>query len=299
MAITDYIFQEETVIKQNFGQWLVDKMVAAGWQQISSNPPTGPTDTSVTKFYMMRTTRPSDGLEALVGINDGALRTNVTSGAGTNIGFDLFLDYTPGAPGTVGTSSRPISAAGYIGSSLVTTTSTPRIFKILPNVSFPLDTPLSVRFVITRTNVTIIARLPTFYNAAGTVIFLGLPDTFLDEKPTGASMVFSTNTNGASNDQPMVCDTPLGVASSTVFYEATGEVLNVFKSPDQSGRFPLFPIYVGDNNTGIRHMVPSIYAMGSGGVLDRDIIQVGGMNFEVAVTSASLTGVGNTFAYRI
>lgn len=299
MAITDYIFQEETVIKQNFGQWLVDKMVAAGWQQISSNPPSGPTDTATNKFYMMKTTRPSDGLEAIVGINDGALRTNITSGAGTTIGFDLFLDYTPGAPGTVGTSSRPITAANYIGSSLVSTTSTPRIFKIAPPVSFPLETPLSVRFAITRTNVTLIVRLPSFYNIAGTVIFLGLPDTFLDEKPSGASVVFSTSTNGNTNDQPMVCDTPLGVTSSTVFYEATGEVLNVFKSPDQSGRFPLFPIYVGDTNTGIRHMVPSLYAMGSGGVLDRDIIQVGGMNFEVVVTAATLVGVGNTFAYRI
>lgn len=299
MAITDYIFQEETVLKHNFGQWLVDKMVAAGWQQISSNPPSGPSDTSHTKFYMMKTTRPSDGLEAIIGFNDAALRTSSTGGTSTNFGMDLFLDYTPGAPGTNGTSTRTLTGASAIGSTPATSTNYVRIFKIAPSVAIPIDTPLSVRFVITRTNVTLITRLPSFYNQAGAVVFFGLPDTFLDEKPTGASMVFSTSTNGASNDQPVLCDTPLGVPSNSFIYEATAEVLNVFKSPDQSGRFPLFPIYVGDTNTGIRHMVPSLYAMGSGGVIDRDIIQVGGMNFEVIVAAASLTGVGNTFAYRI
>lgn len=299
MAVIDYVFQEETVLKKDFGSWLVGKMVAAGWQQISSNPPSGPDDTSTTKFYMMKTNRPSDGLEAIVGFNDGALRTSASGGLSTNIGIDLFLDYTPGAPGTNGTSTRALSGAGAIASSPAITTNYIRIFKIAPAIIMPIDTPLSVRFVITRANVTLIVRLPSFYNQAGAVVFFGLPDTFLDEKPTGGSMVFSTSTNGNSNDQPIVCDTPLGISSNTFIYEATGEVLNVFKSPDQSGRFPLFPIYVGDNNTGIRHMAPSIYAMASGGVLDRDIIQAGGMNFEVVVTAASLLGVGNTFAYRI
>ncbi|QUP88737.1 hypothetical protein KD909_15010 (plasmid) [Exiguobacterium sp. PFWT01] len=298
MAITDYIFQEETVIKQNFGQWLVDKMVAAGWQQISSNPPSGPTDTAVNKFYMMKTTRPSDGLEAYIGINDGALRTS-TNGSYNNLGINLMPDYTPGAPGTNGTSSRTLTGNGWITTNTSTTTSFSNIFKIATTVALPLDTPLSIRFVISRTNVTLIVRVPSFYNVAGCVLFFGLPDTFLDEKPSSASVVFSTLTNGATNDSPMVSDTPLGVATSSNMYEANGEVLNVFKSPDQSGRFPLFPIYIGDTNTGIRHMVPSLYAMGTGGVLDRDIIQVGGMNFEVVVTAASLTGVGNTFAYRI
>lgn len=298
MAITDYIFQEETVLKQNFGQWLVDKMVAAGWQQISSNPPTGPSDSSTSKFYMMKTIRPSDGLEAYVGLNDGALRTS-TSSIHNNIGINLMPDYTPGAPGTNGTSSRPISGNGWITTSPATSSSFSNMFKIASTISLPLDTPLSVRFSITKTNVTIIIRTPSFYNSAGNLLFFGLPDTFLDEKVSSACMVFCTLTNGSPNDQPLLCDTPLGVASSINMYEVNGEVLNVFKSPDQSGRFPLVPIYVGDSNTGIRCMTPSIYAMGTGGVLDRDIIQVGGMNFEVVVTSGSLVGVGNTFAYRI
>lgn len=298
MAVIDYIYQEETVLKKDFGQWLVDKMVAAGWQQIGSNAPSGPDDTSTTKFYVMKTTRPSDGLEAYITLNDGALRTSTTSSY-NNIGINLLTDYTPGAPGTVGTSSRPLTGNGWPSTSPLTTSTFSNMFKIAPVVTLPLDTPLSIRFAITQFNVTLIVRTPPYYNAAGQVIFLGLPDTFLDEKVSSAAMLFSTQTNGSPNDQPMICDTPAGIATSVNMYEATGEVLNVFKSPDQSGRFPLFPIYVGDNNTGIRHMTPSIYAMGSGGVLDRDIIQAGGMNFEVAVTAATLTGVGNTFAYRI
>lgn len=298
MAVIDYVFQEETVQKQNFGQWLIDKMVAAGWQQVSSNPPSGPSDSNTSKFYMMRATRPSDGLEAYVGLNDGALRT-VATGNSTNILIDLMTDYVPGAPGTVGTSSRVLTGNNSISMSPEGSTAFVVAYKIGPVVSLPLDTPLSVRFAITRTNVTLIIRTPSFYNVSGAVLFFGIPDTLIDEKTTSGSMVFSTSTNGTANDQPVVCDTPLGVATRTKMYEVTGEVLNVFKSPDHSGRFPLFPIYAGDTSTGIRHMVPSIYAMGSGGVLDRDIIQAGGMNFEVAVTASSLTGVGNTFAYRI
>lgn len=297
MPVSDYIFQEETVLKQNFGSWLVDKMVAAGWQQISSNPPTGPSDTSTSKFYMMKTTRPSDGLEAFIGINDGALRANNSSLSHT-INLESFTDYTPGAPGSNGTSSRSISGGGFLlNFSTSTHTAGYRICGGAP--ALPLDTPLSVRFVITKTNVTLIIRIPSFYNIAGSVIFFGIPDTFIEEKVTSAALIFSSITNGSTNDQPLVCDTPRGVASVSRMYEAPGEVLNVFKSPDNSGRFPLVPIYVGDSSTGIRHMAPSVYAMGSGGVLDRDIIQVGGMNFEVMVSASSLPGVGNTFAYRI
>lgn len=298
MAVIDYVFQEETVLKKDFGSWLVGKMVAAGWQQIGSNPPSGPDDTLTSKFYMMKTTRPSDGLEAYIAINDGALRTS-TSGVHNNIGINLMTDYTPGAPGTVGTSSRTLTGNGWATTNPATTSTFSNIFKIAPVVVLPLDTPLSIRFVITRSNVTLVVRTPSFYNASGAVLFIGLPDTFLDEKTSSAAIVFSTITNGTNNDQPLVCDTPAGVATLANMYESNGEVLNVFKSPDQSGRFPLFPIYVGDANTGIRSMTPSIYAMGSGGVLDRDIIQAGGMNFEVIVASASLAGVGNTFAYRI
>lgn len=298
MAVIDYIFQEETVTKQNFGSWLINKMQAAGWQQVGSNPPTSLTDATTSRFYMMKTTRPSDGLEAFVGINESMIRTN-TSTLSSIINLELFTDYTPGAPGAAGTSSRSIVGTGLL--TQFTTTSHTSGFRICGggNVSLPLDTPLAVRFCITRTTVTLFTRPPSFYNVAGALLSFGIPDTFIDEKVTSSSILFGTNSNGTSNDSPLVCDTPAGVAGVSRMYEVTGQTLTAMKSPDQSGRFPLFPIYLGDSNTGIRCLIPSVYTLPTTGILDRDIIQVSGMNFEVMVADTTLVGVGRAFAVRI
>ncbi|WP_218274905.1 hypothetical protein, partial [Pseudomonas sp. GP01-A3] len=77
---------------------------------------------------------------------------------------------------------------------------------------------------------------------------------------------------------PIAVDTPLGVATLTDMYEILGYWIAPPKSPDASGQFSLMPGYTGDANTGLRHRIPSFFLLANGGVLDKDIIQVNGMN---------------------
>lgn len=294
MAVTDYIFQEETVEKRNFGAWLVAKMVAAGWQQVGSNPPTALGD-PVSKFYMMKTKRDADNAEAYVGINDYNLRTGASSYAAMwNI--DLFTDYTPGAAGTQGTSSRGFTRVNAHSNNA---TSSYVLFGSTTGVC-PIDTPLTIRFCITKTNVTLMVRPPSSLNTAGQMIFFGLPDFLQKEKVAGGSMIWGTGSGGSANDGPLTCDTTPGTSSVAAMFEAVGRWFDPQKSPDAAGQFPLMPFFVGGSDTGLRHRVPSCFVLKSGGILDRDIIQVNGMNFEIMLAASNLGDVvTNVFAYRI
>jgi hypothetical protein len=295
MAVTDYIFQEETVEKRNLGTWLVAKMVAAGWQQVGSNPPTAVTDPG-TKFYVMKTKRDSDNAEVYIALNDVYLRT-INGTYSSLLHLDLWTDYTPGAAGTNGTTTRGVARA--ISPLAVPPTT---FFPFGYSGAFPLDTLLSVRFCITKTNVTLFTRPPSTTNLAGQMLFFGLPDFLQKEKPASGGLIYSSGSFNAGNDQPLVCDTTLGTPSVSVMYERTAFWLDPQKSPDASGQFPLMPVFVGGTDTGLRHRIPSFFLLRDGGILDRDIIQVNGMNFEIMVSHSSFgsdVGSVRTTAYRI
>jgi len=294
MAVTDYIFQEETVEKRNFGAWLVAKMVAAGWQQVGSNPPTALND-PVSKFYVMKTKRDADNAEAYIGLQDFNFRNN-TSSYSLVLNIELLNDYTPGTAGTAGTSTRTLSRMTVNPSNGIGTYGLAGI----NTAAYPLDTPLSIRFCITKTNVTLFVRLPSTYNLSGQMLFFGLPDFLQKEKVAGGSVCWGTGSAGAGNDGPIVCDSTPGTPANTIMSEATGRWLDPQKSPDAAGQFPLVPFFVGGTDTGMRHRMPSCFVLKTGGILDRDIIQVGGMNFEIMSAYSSLADViTNTFAYRI
>lgn len=296
MAVTDYIFQEETVEKRNFGAWLVAKMVAAGWQQVSSNPPTAVNDPN-TKFYMMKTKRDSDNAEVIVGINDWYLRTGFSSYSCVLM-LDLLLDYTPGAAGTSGTTTR--------GMQRIVSQTPPGLnsYNItgVSGTTAPVDTLLTVRFCITKTNVTLFTRLPSSMNTAGQMLIFGLPDFLQKEKPAGGSIVFGSGSTNGTNDDPQVCDTTPGTTSLIYMTEKQPSWVDPLKSPDASGQFPLMPIFIGGSDTGLRHRIPSFFLLRDGGILDRDIIQVNGMNFEIMVSALPFSTNLNsmrTMAYRI
>lgn len=296
MPVTDYIFQEETVLKRDLGTWLVAKMIAAGWQQIGSNPPTGSTDTVITRFYMMKSKRDSDNAEVIIGFNDYCLRT-IEDNYSMHLAVKPMLNYTPGSAGTPGTSTRAFT---LISTNPTATGSNSYILSGVATTRVPHETPLSVRYAITKSAVTLFVRLPLAFGVGPQMLFFGLPEFLQKEKATGGSLVSGTGNIGTSNDEPLVCDTVLGVASTTSEYEITARWLDPMKSPDAWGQFPLMPFFAGGNDTGIRMRIPSFFLLKDGGILDRDVIQVNGMNFEVANTHTALAGINTkTFAYRI
>lgn len=297
MAVQDYIFQEETVEKRNFGAWLVAKMVAAGWQQVGSNPPTAVTDPA-TKFYMMKTKRDADGAEVYISINDYQLRMVHNASYAAILNLILYPDYTPGAAGTTGTSSRSLAQSAGTG----TTSAFSFLIAGAAGTQFAADSLMTIRFSITKTNVTLFTRGPSINNVAGQMLFFGLPDFLQKEKVSSGAIIFGSGSAGTLNDQPLVCDSVLGAPVRTSMYEILNYWINPSKSPDAAGQFPLMPIFNGGTDTGLRSRIPSFFLLMDGGVLDRDIIQVSGMNFEIMVAQSAFSSDLNsmkTMAYRI
>lgn len=297
MAVTDYIFQEETVEKRNFGAWLVGKMVAAGWQQVGSNPPTAVSDPA-TKFYMMKSKRDADGAEVYISINDYQLRMVHGASYSAVLNLILYTDYTPGAAGTTGTSSRSLTNSAGTG----TTSTFSFLIAGAPGTQFAADSLMAVRFSITKTNVTLFTRGPSINNVAGQMLFFGLPDFLQKEKVSSGGIIFGSGSSGTGNDQPIVCDSVLGAPVRTGMYEISNYWINPLKSPDAAGQFPLMPIFCGGTDTGLRSRLPSFFLLMDGGIIDRDIIQISGMNFEIMVAQAGFSSELNnmkTMAYRI
>lgn len=282
MAVSDYIYQQETVLKKDFEAWLIAKMQAAGWQQIGSNPPQTPNEGTNARFYVMKGKRASDNAETYVGINGIGIRSRNSISYSMQMNIQPLLDYTPGAAGTDGFTTKGSSPFNNLKMSGSTQPYQWTIAGTYNAAIYPSDTPLNVRFCITAHNVSLVVRTPNFYNEKGGYLFFGLPDTLSKEKNSSLTTVTGSH-NGATANSSFYCsDTPLNIPSSTNAYETlTSYSFTPPKSPDVNGYFPFMTVYGGDATSGLRLRHPSAYFLRSGGLIDGDLITVDGMTFEV------------------
>lgn len=301
MAVTDYIYQQETVLKKDFEQWLINKMISAGWQQVGSNPPQSPNDTLAARFYVMKGRRAADNMDTFVAINGHGIRSRNNSTFSMQLNIIPLLDYTPGAAGTAGTTTQgatPITHAQTGASSGVYQWS---IAGVPGTTTYSADAQLLVRFCITPHNVSLMVRTPVFYNEAGGHLFFGLPDILSKEKNGGATVVTGTINGTSANGSFFVADTPLNMPVGSQYYAITSYSISPPRSPDINGYFPLSVVYGGDATHGMRIRHPSAYFLPNGGMLDGDIIQLNGMTFEVLVPQYRMGGnfMGGYIVYRI
>lgn len=301
MAVTDYIYQQETVLKKDFEAWLINKMISAGWQQVGSNPPQSPNDALAARFYVMKGRRAADNMDTFVAINGIGIRSRNNATYSMQLNIVPLLDYTPGAAGTAGTTTQgtiPITHAQQSPSAQAWQ------WSIAGNIStslYPADTQLLVRFCITPHNVSLMVRVPVFYNEAGGHLFFGLPDILSKEKNGGATVVTGTVNGNSANGSFFVADTPLNMPVGSQYYSITSYSISPPRSPDINGYFPLSVVYGGDTTHGMRLRHPSAYFLPNGGMLDGDIIQLNGMTFEVMVPHYRMSAgfMGGYIVYRI
>jgi len=296
MAVTDYIYQQETVLKKDLEFWLIAKMQAAGWQQIGSNPPTSVADGTTGRFFVMKGKRASDNMDTYVAINGYATRQRHNNTYSGQMNIIPLLDYTPGAAGTSGTTSKgtyPLSAAA----------TTPAnnnfqwtLFGTYNTTIYPADTPLNVRFCITAHNVSLAIRTPNFYSEAGGYLFFGLPDILGKEKNSGITTVTGSTNGATSNANFHVADTPLNIPSpvppnaASSYETIQARSIAPGKSPDVNGLFMLLYVYGVDTNSGMRLRHPSSFFLPDGGLLDGDLIQYQGMTLEVMRPQTPMSG---------
>lgn len=296
MAATDYIYQQETVLKKDFEAWLIAKMQAAGWQQIGSNPPATPNDSTNSRFYVMKGNRASDNMDTYVAINGAGIRARNNIAYSSQMNLVPLLDYTPGAAGSSGTTSKgtyPLAAAMQSPSSNAYQWT---LFGTFNTAIYPADTPLNVRFCITAHNVSIVVRTPNYYAEGGGYVFFGLPDILGKEKNSGITTVTGSCSGSSSNSYFLVADTPLNIPSTVPVSAVTAyEVLSSYsiapsKSPDVNGLFMLVIAYGGDGTSGMRLRHPTAFFLPDGGLLDGDLIQYQGMTFEILRPQYPMTG---------
>lgn len=302
MPVTDYVFTEETVLKKDFGTWLVNKMLAAGWQQVGSNPPPATGTPTGSQFYVMKGKRESDNMPTFVAINDFKLRTTDNSNYSMQLIALPMLDYTPGTPGQQGTTTQggtPIanaSSGNGSGNQYI-----PHIVGNYGDV-FPLSTPITVRFCITPHNVTLICRVSPYFGAdRGGYTFFGLPDILSKEKNSGATIMACSHRGTSAPSDMLIADTPLNIPSASTYTQIPAYSMSPPKSPDIHGNFPLMIVYGGDTTTGLRVRIPSVFFIPNGGLLDKDLIQIDNMTFEILVPAYRMTGgfLNGYVAYRI
>lgn len=305
MAVTDYIYQQETVLKKDFEAWLIAKMQSAGWQQVGSNPPQTANDANAARFYMMKGKRASDNMDTFVGINGTGIRSRNSVSQSMQLNIVPFLDYTPGAAGTNGTTSKGTPPINALIQSIGTQPYQWTLTGAYNSTIYPADTPLNVRFCITAHNVSLAVRTPLYYNEKGGYLFFGLPDVLSKEKNSGITTVTGSHNASSGNSSFYIADTPLNIPSVVNFtaYETLPNYgLTVPKSPDVNGFFPFMIAYGGDATSGLRLRHPSAFFLKLGGLLDGDLITVDGMTFEILDPQNIMSGSGfqsGYIAYRI
>ncbi len=301
MPVTDYVFTEETVLKKDFGLWLVNKMIAAGWEQVGSNPPPATGNPTATQTYIMKGKRTSDNMLTFVAINDFRVRTLANQAYNMQLGLMPLLDYTPGTTGQVGSSTSNTNLNNVTQGNGQGNQWHYHIVGSYADTTYPLDTPISVKFCITSHNVSLICRVSPYYGRNGNFTFFGLPDVLSKEKNGGATIVTGSHRATGTNTTVQIADTPLNIPSQQSYIDLTVTSLSPPRSPDIHGNFPLMIVYGGDGTSGLRVRMPSTFFLPNGGLMDKDLIQVDGMTFEVLQPQYVMSGgfLGGYIVYRI
>lgn len=241
-------------------------------------------------------------MDTYVGINGTGIRSRNNAIYSMVMCVIPLLDYTPGAAGTNGTTTKGANPITYLVQAPSAATYMWTLAGTSNNTQYPDNTPLNVRFCITGHNVSLVIRFPNYYNEKGGYLFFGLPDILSKEKNSGATTVTGSCNGTSANSTFFIADTPLNIPSTTSGYDVlTSYGFTPPKSPDANGNFPFMLAYGGDTSSGLRIRHPSAFFVRLGGLLDGDLITVDGMTFEIIEPQFPMSGnfLSGYVAYRI
>lgn len=275
MAIpTDYIFQSGTCLKNQIYQLIIDKLIAAGWEDISSNP--------ATDFVVLKSTGNTEDKDLILNIRP-TNASNANSIATTDycaMSYRLQDTYTPGESGVAGTFGRASLAWTNLYIAPVASLTT----------ALGGDTSIDYHVYADASKLILTLEYPNPTGFGPVVIYMGLPDTLLASDSANRGALVAMSTQGVAATQLQICNTSDGVASVTAPYNLTTYTLLPPGDPNAANKRMVSSIYYGTAAEGYRGKLDGLKCIYYTAVNTGDTVTIGAEVYRVLVSHSQ----GNT-----
>lgn len=270
MAIpTDYIFQSGTVLKNGIFDLIVNKLVSAGWVDISSKPATD---------YVVLTSTGNTGDKSLVlnlrDLNSAATPINSVKTTNFNtMSYRLQSSYTPGAAGVAGTFGRPTQAWNPLD--IVPT--------VVTSGTLAADTVINYKVYADASKIILVLEYPITIGYNPMVIYMGQPDSEYVVESASRGVLVATTTNATLAANVQVCNSPDGVGATATSYSMPTTALIPLTNPNAIGKYFESDIYYQSSTEGIRGKLDGVLCLLNSSISTGDIVTVGAKTYYCVV----------------
>ena len=280
--MADAIFTPGTCLKKELYQTIINAFLAAGWQNVSSNPATDfdvltspgeDGDKSLT--IQLRPTNTSNGNSVITTDN------NVCS-------YRLIESYTPGSPGSAGTFGRPSEAWNNL--------------YIVPSTSaVSMDTPMTYWLHVNKNRLIIVIETPPATGIGPVTHFIGLPDEVMVSEPGSRGLLVASSAYSKGNGVVHITNTPGELAPESTSSTRTIYCQLAPKNPNSAGRHIMSPMKYGNGSESYRGLLSDLFALPAGSGSTGDIVMEGPKKYRLIVNqNASYNSFpSTTLAIRI
>jgi len=271
MAVpTDYIFTSGTTTKAGIYQLIIDKLIAAGWADISS--------LASSDYVVLQSTGNTGDKNLLLNLRatNSSDTNSVVSTDYCVMSYRLQDTYTAGSSGVAGTFGR--SSLAWTNLYLVPVSAT--------TTTLAAATPITYHVYADASKIILLLEYPSASGYSPTLIYMGEPDTtYVTESYNRGCLVGVTN-NGTTAASVMICNTSDDQASVTAPYAIATSALLPSYNPNGSGKYAISEIYYGSTTESIRGKLDGVLCAYNSKLVTGDTVTIGTYTYYVAVCAS-------------
>lgn len=265
--MSDYIFVSEKCLKKDIYSFLVDKLIEAGWENVSSNP-----NTDFDVFY-------STGMD---GDKNLYFQMRPTNSNNTNSIIDtdyclmslrLISNYTPNEQGKSGTFERDRESWRDV-----------YLAPVSNSTRINYETEVTIYYHVNKNRLIFSIVYPIATGINPVTHYIGIPDEIYVLEPDSKGLLYvSSTSNPAGNNGVLITDNIYSVTGSTSAVTRSVYFNLAPKNPNADGYYFLSEALYGNSSEGIRGKLTGLYFLPNENIISEDIIQIGEKSFKVIV----------------
>lgn len=268
--MADYIFSKGVCQKKDLYQTMIDLLLSAGWENVSSRPQTDfdvlyskGEDGDKNLFFNFRPTNTSN--------------TNNTQTTDYNAcSFRLINGYTAGKPNESGTFERPNESW--------------RNFYLAPTTTtIPLTTEVTYYYHVNKNRLIFIIIYPEAINVDPITHYIGLPDEVYIHEPDSRGLLHTSSAYASTGNGVLISDNAHNLTSATSAQTRNFYITLSPRNPNSDGIYMLSEAKYGNTTEGLRGKLTGLYFLPNENVHTGNIIQIGEKNFMVVVNGSGST----------
>jgi hypothetical protein len=278
---TDYVFTSGTCLKNEVYDVIINKLLAAGWENVSSNPTTD---------FDVLTSPGNAGDKALV-LNlrplpaAGTVANNIKTSNFCQASFRLQTSYTPGTTGVAGTFGRPTQTWTDL-----------YICPVAASGQLPADTTVKYKVYADASKIIMAIEFPSATSLNPILFYLGAPDSVFVAESGSSSTVFASTSMATTAGNLLICNTSDGIGSVAAPYAMVVTGFSILKNPNNEGIYFQSGMYYQSATEGIRGMLDGILCLPNMAVQTGNTITMDGKTYYQLVCQVQ---GNNSFPYPV